>query len=77
MDALFELLIDPFRYGFMIRGLLVSVLVGVTCPIIGAYVITRNLAFMGDALAHAVLPGLVVGLLLGVCLLYTSPSPRD
>lgn len=66
MDALFELLIDPFRYGFMIRGLLVSVLVGVTCPIIGAYVITRNLAFMGDALAHAVLPGLVVGLLLGV-----------
>lgn len=56
---------EPLQYGFMVRALLVSVLVGVMCPVIGAYIITRGLAFMGDALAHAVLPGMVLGFLLG------------
>ena len=36
------------------------------CPILGAYVITRGRAFMGDALAHSVLPGMVVAFLLGI-----------
>ena len=56
----------PFQYGFMVRALIVSVLVGVMCPILGAYVITRGRAFMGDALAHSVLPGMVVAFLLGI-----------
>ncbi len=42
----------------MVRALIGSALVGVMCPLVGAYVVTRNLAFMGDALAHAVLSGL-------------------
>ena len=66
MDALTGALIDPFTYGFMLRALIVSVLVGVICPLLGSYVVTRGLAFMGDALAHAVLPGLVIGFLIGV-----------
>ncbi len=49
----------------MVRALIGSVLVGVMCPLVGAYVITRNLAFMGDALAHAVLPGMVLGFIVG------------
>ena len=56
----------PFQYGFMVRALIVSVLVGVMCPILGAYVIMRGRAFMGDALAHSVLPGMVVAFLLGI-----------
>ena len=56
----------PFEYSFMVRALIVSVLVGVMCPVLGAYVITRGRAFMGDALAHSVLPGMVVAFLLGV-----------
>ena len=56
----------PFQYGFMVRALIVSVLVGVMCPVLGAYVITRGRAFMGDALAHSVLPGMVVAFLLGI-----------
>ncbi len=56
----------PFQYGFMVRALIVSVLVGVMCPILGAYVVTRGRAFMGDALAHSVLPGMVVAFLLGI-----------
>ncbi len=58
----------------MVRGLLVSVLVGVMCPLVGAYVITRGLAFMGDALAHAVLPGMVIGFILGIGLIAAVPS---
>ena len=61
-----DLILGPFQYGFMVRALIVSVLVGVMCPILGAYVVTRGRAFMGDALAHSVLPGMVVAFLLGV-----------
>ena len=50
----------------MVRALIGSVLVGVMCPLVGAYVVTRNLAFIGDALAHAVLPGMVLGFMVGI-----------
>ena len=62
MDYIF----GPFEYSFMMRALIVSVLVGVMCPILGAYVITRGRSFMGDALAHSVLPAMVVAFLLGI-----------
>lgn len=61
-----DYVIEPFQYGFMVRALIVSLLVGVMCPVLGAYVITRGRAFMGDALAHSVLPGMVVAFLLGI-----------
>ena len=61
-----DYVIGPLEYGFMVRALIVSVLVGVMCPVLGAYVITRGRAFMGDALAHSVLPGIVVAFLLGI-----------
>lgn len=66
MDTVVGLIVDPFGYGFMLRALFVSVLVGIVCPILGAFVVTRGLAFMGDAMSHAVLPGLVVAFMLGV-----------
>ena len=50
----------------MQRALIGSILVGVMCPLVGAYVVTRNLAFIGDALAHAVLPGMVLGFIVGI-----------
>ena len=61
-----DYIVEPFKYGFMARALIVSVLVGVMCPVLGAYVITRGRAFMGDALAHSVLPAMAVALLLGI-----------
>ncbi len=61
-----DYIVGPFQYTFMVRALIVSVLVGVMCPVLGAYVITRGRAFMGDALAHSVLPGMVVAFLLGI-----------
>ena len=61
-----DFFVAPLEYGFMVKALIGSVLVGVMCPLVGAYVVTRNLAFIGDALAHAVLPGMVTGVLVGI-----------
>ena len=61
-----DFLVAPLEYSFMVRALIGSILVGVMCPVIGAYVITRGLAFIGDALAHAVLPGMVLGFIVGI-----------
>ena len=58
-------LLSPLRYAFMQRGLLAAVLVGVLCSVVGAYVVLRGLAFLGDALAHAILPGVAIAYLLG------------
>lgn len=57
-------LIEPFRYEFMLRGLWASLIVGVVCPILGTYVVLRGMAFLGDALAHIILPGVVVAFML-------------
>jgi len=66
MDPAIDFIVGPFQYSFMIRALVVSVLVGVMCPVLGAYVVTRGMAFMGDALAHAVLPGVALAVIIGV-----------
>lgn len=58
-------LIEPLGYGFMWRGLLASVMVGVICSVLGTYVILQGMAFFGDALAHTILPGVVLAFLLG------------
>lgn len=60
-----EVLLAPFRYSFMQAGLVAVMLVGVPCAVLGAYVVLRRMAFIGDALAHTVLPGLVVAYLFG------------
>jgi manganese/iron transport system permease protein len=59
-----EWLVRPLTYEFMQRGLLASVLVGVLCAIVGTYVVLRGMAFLGDALAHAILPGVAIAYLL-------------
>ena len=60
-----ESLFEPFSYSFMIRSFLISIFVGISLPMIGSFVINRNLGFMGDAIAHASLPVLVIGAVLG------------
>jgi len=59
-----EWLMTPLAYSFMQRGLLASLIVGVVCAVIGCYVVLRGMAFMGDALAHAILPGIAIAYLL-------------
>jgi manganese/iron transport system permease protein len=59
-------LTEPLTFGFMQKALLASVIVGVVCAVIGCYVVLRSMAFLGDALAHAILPGVAVAYLIGV-----------
>lgn len=56
-----DLILDPLQYAFMQRGLLAAALVGVACALVGTYVVLRGMTFFGDALAHAILPGVAVG----------------
>jgi manganese/iron transport system permease protein len=64
MTNFFAIFLQPFSYDFMLRGLVASVIVGVVCAVVGVYVVLRGMAFLGDALAHAVLPGVALGYLL-------------
>jgi manganese/iron transport system permease protein len=58
-------LLEPFSHAFMVRGLVAALMVGVVCPVLGTYIVLRGMAFFGDALAHIVLPGVVLAFLLG------------
>ncbi|MBM3995018.1 MAG: metal ABC transporter permease [Planctomycetes bacterium] len=60
-----DYLTAPFRYGFMQNAILAAVLVGVTCAVLGVHVVQRRMAFIGEALAHTTLPGLVIAHLFG------------
>ncbi len=62
MTAL-EWLAAPLRYPFMVRALIASVLVGGLCSVVGTFVVLRSMAFLGDAIAHSVLPGIATGIL--------------
>lgn len=58
-------LTEPFVFPFMQRALIAAVVVGVVCAVLGCFVVLRSMAFLGDALAHAVLPGVAIAYLAG------------
>lgn len=70
MQAISDFLLAPLAYSFMQRGMLAALMVGILCAILGCYVVLRSMAFLGDAMAHAVLPGVAVAYLLGGNLLF-------
>lgn len=59
-------LLEPLQYGLIQRALLAAVMVGIVCAVLGTYIVLRGMAFLGDALAHTILPGVVVAYLLGL-----------
>jgi len=65
-----EWLLTPLAYTFMQRSVLAALMVGVLCSIIGCYVVLRSMAFLGDAMAHAVLPGVAIAYLVGGNLIF-------
>lgn len=58
-------LTEPLAYEFFVRALAASAIVGLVCAVVGAYMVLRGLAFMGDALSHAAFPGVVAAYLIG------------
>jgi len=61
METLDKFFVEPFQYEFIQRALVASVMVGISCGLIGTFIMLRRLSLIGDALAHAVLPGVVIG----------------
>ncbi len=65
VEVVTDLLVEPFRYGFMRNALAAGLLTVIASSLVGTWVVMRGLAFIGDALAHGVLPGIAIAYLLG------------
>jgi manganese/iron transport system permease protein len=65
MNPVVAWLAEPFSFPFMVRGFWAALLVGIVVPVLGTYVVLRGMAFFGDALAHIMLPGVVIAFLIG------------
>jgi manganese/iron transport system permease protein len=66
MSAVADFFLLPLSYGFMQRALVIAVLVGAVCAVLSCYLILKGWALMGDAISHAVLPGIVIAFMLGL-----------
>jgi manganese transport system permease protein len=66
MDTVIQWVMEPLRYEFMVRALWMSATVGLVCAVLSCYMILKGWSLMGDAVSHAVLPGVVFAYILGV-----------
>ncbi|HEY9663650.1 MAG TPA: metal ABC transporter permease [Allocoleopsis sp.] len=66
LDVGIELLLEPLQYGFMQRSLLVAIVVGLLCAVVGSYLLVRRMSLLGDAISHSLLPGLAIAFILGI-----------
>jgi ABC-type Mn2+/Zn2+ transport system permease subunit len=65
VDNALDWLTEPWQRVFMQHAFLAILIVGVVCGVIGCFVVLRGMAFVGDAFAHAVFPGVVIAFLAG------------
>jgi manganese/iron transport system permease protein len=66
MENLLDFFITPLSYAFMQRALIVAMLIGAVCSVLSCYLVLRGWSLMGDAISHAVLPGIVVAVVTGL-----------
>lgn len=66
MSSLLSLIAEPLTFDFMRRALVVAALVGAVCAVLSCFLVLKGWSLMGDAIAHAVLPGIVLAFLLGL-----------
>lgn len=60
-----ELLLEPLQFGFMQNALLISLIVSVPCALLSVFLVLKGWALMGDAMSHAVFPGIVLAWMIG------------
>lgn len=66
MTDVWDFVAVPLSYGFMQRALIASVFIGAVCAVLSCYLVLKGWALMGDAVSHAVLPGIVIAFVLGL-----------
>ncbi len=64
--SLAETLLAPFQFGFMINALIISVLVAVPTALLSCFLVLKGWSLMGDAISHAVFPGVVLAYIIGI-----------
>ena len=69
MDSVIAFVVEPLSHGFMQRALLMSILIAVVCSIFSCFLVLKGWSLMGDAVSHAVLPGVAISFVLGIPLL--------
>ncbi|WP_342536184.1 metal ABC transporter permease [Sporosarcina sp. FSL K6-3508] len=65
-----EFIQDLMTYGFLQKAFITSIMVGVICGVIGSFIVLRGMALMGDAISHAILPGVAISYMLGINYFY-------
>ncbi|RKD25111.1 manganese ABC transporter permease [Ammoniphilus oxalaticus] len=65
-----EFISDLMTYEFLQRAMITSIIVGIICGVIGSFIVLRGMALMGDAISHAVLPGIAISYMLGINYFY-------
>ena len=66
MTEMFTIFVDPFQFSFMQNALLTALVVAVICALLSCYLVLKGWSLMGDAISHAVLPGIVLAFLAGI-----------
>lgn len=64
-----ELLIEPLQYPFMQRALFIALIISLVCGILSCFLILKSWSLMGDAISHAILPGIILAYVIGVPLI--------
>lgn len=65
MDII-SFILEPLQYAFMFKAVVVAVIVGVACAILSCFLVLKGWALLGDAISHAVLPGVVIAYMIGI-----------
>ncbi|WP_435640292.1 metal ABC transporter permease [Micavibrio aeruginosavorus] len=66
MDTLYSFLIEPLSHDFMQRALIISTMIGVVCSVFSCFLVLKGWSLMGDAVSHAVLPGIAIAYVVGI-----------
>ncbi len=61
---------DLLTYEFLQKAFITSIMVGIICGVIGSFIVLRGMALMGDAISHAVLPGVAISYMMGINYFY-------
>ncbi len=59
-------LLEPFQYPFMVEAMIVGVAIGAVCAVLSCFLVLKGWSLMGDAISHAVLPGIVIAYAIGI-----------
>ncbi|MGO8096176.1 metal ABC transporter permease [Rhizobium leguminosarum] len=64
--SMVETLLSPFQFGFMVNALVISVLVAIPMALLSCFLVLKGWSLMGDAISHAVFPGVVIAYIVGI-----------